>query len=270
MQAGEVHSQRPALLAFEETVGGDLLDEDVFDLELSGQPLGFPDPWEDANRGILGFNRGLDRLIFEPITRGYRTLIPDPARAAIRRAFTNTSSVAVLLNETLQLELRCAGITAVRFVTNTTVGLAGLFDPAAAMGLQSHEADFGQTLARAGVGSGPYLVLPLFGPSTARDGMGTVMDAVVNPAFWLLGPVEQLTYGGGAGLTARDAYYEAMKALEASSVDYYAALRNGYYQRRSAHLEGPPGCEHTVRSEPVRRRGGATWQCWPTGRRLCR
>ncbi len=223
----------------------------LFD-DYEDEPAGFPDPWEGLNRGVLGVNRRLDRWLLDPITRGYRKIAPAPVRAAIRRFFENVGSVPTLANDLLQLELRCAAITLGRLVANTTIGAGGLFDPAGRWGLRRHRADFGQTLARLHVGSGPYLVLPLLGPTTARDGTATLVDAAFNPAFWVLGPAERLTYGGGAGLAARDANFEALMALANSSVDYYAALRNGYYQTRIGQIENPPPC-----SRRSRRRSGA-------------
>ncbi len=221
----------------------DPLFDDEFDEEFDVEPVGFPDPWEKVNRGILGFNRRLDRWVLDPLTRGYRKVVPGAARAAIRRFFDNIGSVPILANDILQLRPRCAGVTLTRIVTNTTVGVVGLFDPAAGWGLRRHRADFGQTVARLGVGSGPYLVLPLLGPTTLRDGTATLVDAAFNPAFWVLGPAQQLTYGGGAGLAARDANFEALMALANSSIDYYAALRNGYYQSRLGQLENLPQCD---------------------------
>ncbi|RMF22314.1 MAG: VacJ family lipoprotein [Deltaproteobacteria bacterium] len=220
----------------------DPLFDDEFDEEFDVEPAGFPDPWEGVNRGVLGFNRRLDRWVLDPVTRGYRKIAPAPVRTAIRHFFDNIGSVPILANDILQLRPRCAGVTLARIVTNTTVGIGGLFDPARRWGLERHRADFGQTVARIGVGSGPYLVLPLLGPTTLRDGTATLVDAAFNPAFWVLGPAQQLTYGGGAGLAARDANFEALMALANSSIDYYAALRNGYYQSRIGQIEQRPSC----------------------------
>jgi phospholipid-binding lipoprotein MlaA len=209
---------------------------------------GFPDPAERVNRGVLGFNRFLDRWIFDPVTRAYQFAVPTPARRAIHRLFLNLNSPPILANDILQMEWKDAGVTLGRFVINTTVGVAGLFDVAASMGLERHESDFGQTLRLADVESGPYLVVPILGPSTARDTAGAVMDSFFNPTTWFFGlglgtqfvtqgPLtEQLLYTGTSGLTTRDAHYEALKALESSSVDFYAALRNAYYQNRQSEI----------------------------------
>ena len=105
-------------------------------------------------------------------------------------------------------------------------------------GWQHHEADFGQTLGRLGVGSGPYLMLPVFGPNTMRDGFGGVVDLFFQPLTYLMGPVESLVIGAGSGFSTLDARDAALKALEESSVDFYAALRSAYLQNRAAHING--------------------------------
>ena len=225
--------------------------EDALDAEFDWEPeeLAFPDPMEEVNRGILSANRTLDRFLFEPVTKGYRFLVPAPARAAVRRAFLNVGSVSVLANDILQLDLPCARNTLLRLVVNTTVGVGGLFDPATQAGVEAHDADFGQTLANMGIGSGPYVMLPLFGPSTSRDAFGTLVDTLLQPAFYLLGPAQRLTVGGGFGISTRDAHGEALTALEESSLDFYAALRNAFYQSRIAELEEERSCVCSVPDE---------------------
>lgn len=211
---------------------GDLYDE--------AEPAGFPDPLEPVNRGTLRVNRTVDRWLIDPIARTYRWVVPDPARRSIRNLFDNVNAPAVLANDLLQREWRDGGTTVVRFMLNTTVGIAGLFDPAADLGYARHNADFGQTLALEGVASGPFLVLPLLGPTTVRDGVGTLVDLMFRPTTYFLGGADQLLYatvhGGGTGLVQRDANAEALHALEDSSIDYYAALRNAYFQHRTAQI----------------------------------
>ena len=213
---------------------------DELDDELDRQPAGFPDPFERVNRGTLRVNQGIDRWFLDPVTRVYRFLVPDPARQALRRVLTNLNSPAVMVNDILQGEWKGAGTTVARFVLNSSVGVAGILDPAARLGVAGHSADFGQTLAIAGVGSGPFLVLPVLGPTTTRDGVGFLVDVFFRPATWVLGPADQLFYvtiaGSSEGLAARDAYADALELLHESSVDYYAALRNAYYQNRTAQI----------------------------------
>lgn len=218
----------------------ELLDEVSSDLDTQGQ--GFPDPLEGLNRQTLKFNQGVDRFIMTPITTVYRFFVPDPGRRAVRRILANLHFPATLVNDVLQLEFKDAGVTTARFMVNSTIGIAGIFDVADSFGLPFHRSDFGQTLARAGVGSGPFLILPVLGPSTLRDGTGTVVDAFLQPTFYILGPVDQVIYGsihgGSAGLAEFDLQQENLKQLETSSIDYYAALRSAYYQNRIAEIRG--------------------------------
>jgi len=195
-----------------------------------------PDPLEPGNRGVLGFNRGVDWILVDPLTRAYSWVMPDPAERAVRRFFDNLASPSVLVNDLLQLRGRRAAVTSARFVVNTTVGVAGLFDPARRVGLADHHSDFGQTLWVYGVGSGPYLMLPLFGPSTARDGFGRLVDGALRPDTWLLGGAPLLVLGVGDGLSLRAMHREALEELERSSVDYYAALRSVYWMDRQGVL----------------------------------
>ena len=215
-----------------------LAADDVFDLELDAQPVGFPDPLEPMNRGLLRFNVGLDRWLLDPFTRFYGWLFPGIVKRSIRRVFLNLNAPPILVNDMLQLEWKDAGITLSRFVINSSFGLAGLMDVAAPIGLERHSSDFGQTLSLAGLGSGPYLMLPVFGPSNARDGVGDIIDTLLSPAAWFfpLGSAGQLFYGGSAGLSVREEKFEQLKALKESSVDFYASLRNAYYQHRTAEI----------------------------------
>jgi phospholipid-binding lipoprotein MlaA len=222
-------------------------------------PGGFPDPFEPLNRATVAFNRQFDRFVFAPITRIYRFVLPAPARRAVRRALVNLDAPVTFANDVLQLERRDAAVTAARFVINTTVGIAGLFDVAGEVaGISGHETDFGQTLALAGVSSGPYLIVPLLGPNNARDAAGYVVDFLFRPTTYLVTPAGQVIvlglanpggqllftviFEGGTelahGLTRRESVGESLVALEASSLDYYAALRSAYYQERTAFIRG--------------------------------
>jgi phospholipid-binding lipoprotein MlaA len=232
----------PSRVAGQSSPADDPLFGDI-DAEISATPTGFPDPLEDVNRGTLGFNRALDRWVLDPVTRVYRNVFPRPVKASIRLAFRNVAAVPALINHALQGEVTNACVTAGRFTVNSTIGLFGLLDPATELGLGERHADFGQTMAKLGVGSGPYLIVPVLGPSTVRDGLGGIVDIFIHPTTFFFGPFQRLFYSSGSGLTLREANYEALKALDESSVDYYAALRNGYYQARTAEIwsgETPP------------------------------
>lgn len=201
------------------------------------------DPLERSNRAVFRFNLGLDRWALEPITSAYDTAVPSPGRRAIRRALANLAAPAVFVNDVLQFEGADASLTAVRFAINTTFGILGLFDVAASLGLEGHSSDFGQTLALYGVPSGPYLILPVVGPTNARDASGYVVDVALRPLTYILGPGADLLFftsieQGTVGITARDAHSAELQALRASSMDYYASLRSAYAQNREAEIWG--------------------------------
>jgi phospholipid-binding lipoprotein MlaA len=198
------------------------------------------DPGEPVNRRMLGFNLLADRYFVDPLTRAYAFVVPNPARRAVRRFLLNLESPALFANDVLQLAPVDATVTLTRFAVNTTVGLAGLFDPAEKLGLERHHTDFGQTMALYGVPSGPYAVLPILGPTTVRDGSGYVVDFLFQPTTYVLPGITLVIYAsihqGSAGLAAREAHANQLHALEASSVDFYAALRSAYYQDRTAAI----------------------------------
>jgi ABC-type transporter lipoprotein component MlaA len=164
----------------------DLLEIQLFEDDLEDEASAPSDPIEPWNRGVLWVNRGLDKVLFKPITKGYGFVMPNPGKRAVRRFFNNLATPPILVNDLLQGEGKRALVTGTRFVVNTTVGIVGLFDPAASIGLQRHESDFGQTLFLYGVGSGPFLIIPIFGPSTVRDSVGFVVDGALRPDIWLL------------------------------------------------------------------------------------
>ena len=159
-------------------------------------------------------------------------------RLGIHNFFLNLETPVLLTNHILQLRPRAAGITLGRFMVNTTAGALGIFDPAAhGAGWERINGDFGQTLARWGTPSGAYLVLPVLGPSTVRDFVGDVVDRMMDPLTYLIGPLQWwIPLGLSQGLALREANAEALNALEASSVDFYSALRSAYFQSREADV----------------------------------
>jgi len=219
----------------------DLEYDPFFDEEFELDTTEVFDPFERTNRVILGFNRGVDFVLLDPLTRGYQIVVPGPARNAVRRVFLNLDSPSVFVNQLLQLRFRDAGETVGRFLLNTSIGAGGLFDVAIEAGWERKPADFGQTLARVGVGAGPYLMLPVLGPNTLRDGFGDIVDRMMQPMTYLIGPAPSLMIGGGTGFTLRESKVDALRALEESSVDYYAALRSAYMQNRAAQIWGSDG-----------------------------
>ena len=194
------------------------------------------DPLEPMNRPIFAGNMELDRFFIDPVARAYGAITPVPVKRAVRSVFANLNSPVVLVNEMLQLRGRRAAKTFGRFALNSTLGIGGLFDPAAELGWTEHRADFGQTLGRFGVGPGFYLVLPLLGPSTARDALGAAVDLFLRLDTWLLPLQGQLFLGGGFGISERDNRREELRALREGSVDFYAAVRSAYLQTREARV----------------------------------
>jgi phospholipid-binding lipoprotein MlaA len=199
------------------------------------------DPLEPVNRAIFGFNEKVDHYVLDPITRGYRFIVPTPARRGVERFFRNLRSPVVFANLVLQGRGRDAAVTVGRFAANTTLGVGGVFDYADdVIGLERTDADFGQTLAVYGIPNGPYLIVPLFGPSNARDAVGSVADTAMNPLTYFVAPLQlqwSLLFGGSQGIAYREANADALEALRAASVDFYAALRSAYTQAREGAVE---------------------------------
>lgn len=195
------------------------------------------DPIEGTNRVFFALNERIDRWFWSPLTRGYRYVAPEPLRRGIRRAFMNIETPVFLVNNLLQLRFREAGETLGAFVLNSTLGVGGLLEPGKEAGWERHPADFGQTLGVAGVGPGPYLVIPFLGPTTVRDGLGSVVDRAFQPLTYVLGIGTQILWGGGAGLATREEFADELDALQESSVDFYMVMRSVYIQSRSGEIE---------------------------------
>ena len=211
----------------------------LFDESIDAPSVGFPDPAEETNRSVHVFNGRVDTWLLDPVTRVYGQLFPRPVKGAIRRFFVNLGEPATTLNNLLQLEWTDARTSGLRFLINTTAGIGGIFDVAQRVGLEYPRSDFGQTLALAGTPSGVYLILPLLGPNSVRGGFGVLVDFSMHPLTWFLGPTNFLIYGiytGSQGLSLRERRLEELDSLRESSVDYYAALRNAYYQNRMAQI----------------------------------
>lgn len=196
------------------------------------------DPLEPINRGVFAFNRTLDGLILKPAAIVYRGVLPEDARTGVRNVLVNWTSPVVFLNDVLQGDMDRATVTMGRFFLNTGFGFLGLLDVATAWGAEpGHDEDFGQTLGTWGVGEGPYLMLPIFGPSNPRDAVGLVVDHFTDPlTYVILSGDESLARGGVTAVDTRSRFLDQLDELEASSIDYYAALRSLYRQRRDAEI----------------------------------
>lgn len=199
------------------------------------------DPWESLNRKTFAANEALDRNILKPTAEAYRDVVPAFAREGINNFFENIEDVGTSLNNILQGKPREGVSDAARFVVNTIFGVFGLWDVATPMGLAKNYEDFGQTLGVWGVPSGPYLVLPLFGPSTARDAPAKIVD----PA-WYYGEYIQpeRVYWGMWGLNIVRSRANLLKAgniLEQAALDKYAFMRDAWLQRRQSQVyDGSP------------------------------
>ncbi|MEK9679351.1 MAG: MlaA family lipoprotein [Rhodospirillaceae bacterium] len=198
------------------------------------------DPAEPTNRAIYKFNDVLDKAVIKPVTGVYRAIFPDPIREAIHNFLQNLRTPVILANDLLQGEMAHAGDTIARFVINTTFGIFGFIDQAEAMGFEPHDEDFGQTLAVWGVGEGPYLMVPLFGPSNPRDLVGKVVDWFFDPINWWAANTDNdwvpLTRTIISGIDTRDQLWDALEDIEKSSIDPYASIRSLYRQRRADEI----------------------------------
>ncbi|ATE67017.1 VacJ family lipoprotein [Rhizorhabdus dicambivorans] len=200
------------------------------------------DPLEGFNRGVWAVNRGADKVIVKPVSQVYRAVTPKPARDGVRNFFANVGEPFSFINNILQGKGDRAIRNLGRFVVNTTIGIGGLFDQASRMKIQPAPEDLGQTFAAWGMNGGPYLVLPLLGPSTMRDGVGTGLSQVADPYRYCLNNCD-LPNGLPIALTATEVISTRAGLIEAgadnfleSSLDPYAAARSAYLQRRRAEI----------------------------------
>lgn len=205
--------------------------------DVTGSSVVLPDVesagWERANRGIFRVNTGLDRVIVKPLARGYQKVTPQIVDEGVTNFFGNLSDVKTSVNSLLQFKPRAAVTSVGRVVVNSTLGLGGVFDVASKMKLKKYNEDFGQTLAKWGVPSGPYVMLPLLGPSTLRDAVGTVADGLVDPLNYSNYPA-QLT--AVKVIDKRADLLSSEKALHDLSDDQYSVLRDLWLQRRAYEL----------------------------------
>ncbi|HXV37642.1 MAG TPA: VacJ family lipoprotein [Myxococcota bacterium] len=190
------------------------------------------DPWEPMNRGIFRFNEGVDRTVVEPIAGVVDVVLPDPVERAIRRFFENSMFPVRFLNNLLQTKPVSAVEELARFTINTTIGVAGLFDPATHLGIEDTREDFGQTLGVWGVPPGPYLVLPLLGPSSPRDTVGLIADSAARVYTYFVPFYVSTSIGAGDLLNRRSLAIDDIAAERAAALDYYVAVRNAYRSYR--------------------------------------
>lgn len=198
------------------------------------------DPLEPMNRKVLEFNMVVDRILLKPAAEVYMAVLPQDGRDGVRRALDNMKEPVVVINDILQGEFRRAGISAGRFVINTTVGIAGFADVAAPLGLPKQTGDFGQTLHVWGFPEGPYLVVPIFGPTNLRDLLGMAADNYLDPFSYVASAqnVDDLNVDRFVvdGVDQRARAIDTLDAVQKNSIDFYAELRSLSQQHRKAEL----------------------------------
>lgn len=204
----------------------------------SGYKSQVSDPLEPVNRGMFAFNNVLDMFLIEPAAKIYVTIFPDFVRDSIQSFMRNLKSPLIVANNLLQGDISGAGVATARFVINTTAGIGGLVDVASAQGLPYAPEDFGQTLAVWGFGEGFYIVLPVVGASNLRDTVGMVADAAADPVRIIAhnNDNDWIYYTRNAieGLDTRARLLKTVEDLRKNSLDYYAAVRSAYTQKRAS------------------------------------
>lgn len=205
------------------------------------------DPYEPFNRAMLDFNLALDKAILKPVAYVYKEGVPDPIQTNVTNFLANLRGPVIFANDLLQGEFERAGNTLLRFAMNSTIGILGINDFAAEAGIAKHTEDFGQTLATWEVEEGPYLVLPIFGPSNPRDGFGLLADSLMDPFTWLTPFEFRLGRAGGQALDRRARNFDQLNDLEKNSLDFYAAIRSLYRQKRRDEIRnGAPTTDKPV------------------------
>ncbi len=228
-----------------------------------GYKSGMRDPIEPINRGIFAFNNVLDIALIEPLAKAYNFLLPSFVRDGVTNFMHNLRSPLIVGNELLQGDIKGAGVATARFIINTTAGIGGLVDVAAAQGFAYEPEDFGQTLAVWGLDDGFYLVLPIIGPSSLRDGVGLAVDSYADPVRIVADNTDNdwiyYTRVGLEGLDTRARYVKAVEDLRRNSLDYYAAVRSAYAQKRHALIRDEAVAPTTYDAKGKVNGGGADY-----------
>jgi phospholipid-binding lipoprotein MlaA len=231
-----VHAEEPPVIGGESTADEEFFEDDLafFDEE---PPLTVHDPIEPINRAVFWFNDKLYFYLFKPVAKGLR-VVPERVRVSADNFFDNLSAPLRFLNNVLQLQFDDAGDELARFIFNSTFGVAGLFDIAKEEGgIARRDEDFGQTLGRYGVGSGFYLVLPVFGPSNARDAVGRVGDYFLSPLTYALDSEERIAVTAVEKENALSLDKETYEGIKRDALDPYLFIRDAYAQRREAAIK---------------------------------
>ena len=218
-------------------------------------PSQVKDCFEKINRVTFALNQSLDKVIFEPVAKGYRAL-PSPLRNGTGNALNNISNLVTIPNNILQGELKKAGINTGRFIINTTVGIAGIFNVAEKFGFPKYEKeDYGQTLGTMGVGEGCYLVLPVLGPSTIRDSVGSFVNVLGGDPWYNISAGKETNYfsdfdywasRASTGIDFRAKNIDSFENLEKNSMDFYASVRSLYLQDRQQKIMNSDAITETL------------------------
>lgn len=218
----------------------------------SGNPA---DPLEGMNRGIYSFNEGFDKVLLKPVATAYKNVVPEPARQCVGNVFANVNDIFVSINSLLQGKVGDAVSDACRVLVNSTVGIAGCFDVASKVGLEKHNRDFGQTFGKWGIGSGPYVVLPFLGPSSARDAVGTGLTSYLDPIWRIHDVGTRNVLVSLRAVQIRSELLSATGVLEEAALDKYSFVRDAYLQRRQSMIEdddnAAPAPGKNARGEPL-------------------
>jgi len=233
-------------------VSADTDSENRLSKKTSGE---IKDCFESVNRATFKFNQVLDGAIFEPVARAYRVL-PSPVRAGTSNALDNLSTLVTIPNNVLQGEYMKAGVNTGRFIVNTTVGVVGIFDVAEKIGFPEYEKeDYGQTLGAMGIGAGCYIVLPVLGPSTVRDTVGSFANVLGGDAWYNVTVTNDTQYfsdfdywvsRAGTGINFRAKNIDSFNNLEKNSMDFYASVRSLYLQDRERKIKNSKATTETM------------------------
>ena len=209
------------------------------------QPTEIKDCFENLNRATFAFNQALDGILFKPVASAYR-ILPSPVRSGVSNSLDNLSNLVTIPNNIIQGDLKKAGLNTGRFIINTTVGILGFIDVAEHIGLPDYEKeDYGQSLAKLGVGPGCYLVLPVLGPSTVRDAAGSLVNVMGGDAWYNVTvkndthhftDIDYYTSRVTSGVDFRAKNYDALENLEKNSLDFYASVKSLYLQDRQQKI----------------------------------
>ena len=204
------------------------------------------DCFESINRGIFAFNQGLDKAVFKPLAKGYRKL-PQPVRSGTSNVISNLGNVVTIPNNILQGQMKDASMNSLRLIINSTLGIAGIFDVASYYGIEKRDKeDYGQTLGTWGVGEGCYFVLPVLGPTTVRDSIGSLVNVMGGDAWYNVTVANDTQYFNEAdyylsrvtsGVDFRAKNLESFDSLEKTSIDLYASIRSLYLQDRQRKIQ---------------------------------